>query len=83
MAKMPPRSIYAVMQHGEGWAVEHEGAFTDPCATRDEAQVCALRRARAASATGVLTQVVIQGEYGYFAANRQRADALAIVVEPT
>jgi hypothetical protein len=83
MAKMPPRSIYAVMQHGEGWAVEHDGEFSDSCRTREEAQVCALRSARAASATGVLTQVVIQGEFGYFAANRQRADALVAEPEPS
>ena len=82
MAKMPPRSIYAVMQHGEGWAVEHDGAFTDPCRTRDEAQVCALRHARAASAAGILTQVVIQGEFGYFA-SRQKADAKVSEVEPS
>jgi len=82
MAKMPPRSIYAVMQQDEGWVVEHEGVVTDPCATREEAQVCALRQARAASATGVLTQVVMQGEYGYAAANRARAEPIAVEPEP-
>lgn len=83
MAKMPPRSIYAVMQHGESWVVEHDGVFLDPCKTRDEAQVCALKLARAASATGVLTQVVMQGEYGYSASSRQRSEALAPEPEVT
>jgi hypothetical protein len=66
MTKSPPRMIFTVAQHAGGWAVEHDGAFTDMSTSREEVMASASRRARAANAGGALTQVVIQGETGYF-----------------
>lgn len=67
MNKFPPRLIFNVVKHSDGWAVEHGGAFSDLSRSRDEVLASASRRARAANDTGALTQVVVQGESGYFA----------------
>lgn len=66
MAKDPPRVIFTVVPHRGGWAVERGGQFLDPGATKDEVMASASRRARAASAAGELTQVVVAGEAGFF-----------------
>ena len=66
MNKMPPRQIFTVTPHEGGWAVEHDGAFTDYSISREEVMASASRRARGASSAGELTQVVIRGESGYF-----------------
>ena len=70
MTKSPPRTIFAVMPHQGGWAVEHEGAFTDQATSKDEVMASASRRARAANAKGELTQVVVHGESGFFVGAR-------------
>lgn len=66
MAKDLPRTIFTVTPHNGGWAVEHGGEFLDPASTKDEVMASASRRARAASAAGELTQVVVRGESGFF-----------------
>jgi hypothetical protein len=68
----PPviRLTFAVVQHSGGWAVEHDGAYTDLSSDRNEVLASASRRARAANDAGALTQVVMQGERGYFASGR-------------
>ena len=68
----PPtiRLTFSVVQHSGGWAVEHDGAFTDLSSSRDEVLASASRRARAANDSGVLSQVVVQGERGYFTGGR-------------
>ncbi len=66
MIKAPARMIFTVAQHAGGWAVEHDGVYTDQSMSRDEVMASASRRARAANGAGQLTQVVVQGEAGYF-----------------
>ena len=66
MMKPPSRMVFTVLQHEGGWAVENDGAFTDQSGDRDEVMASASRRARAANDKGILTQVVIRGEAGYF-----------------
>ena len=66
IAKDPPRVIFTVMPHQDGWAVERGGQFMDAALTKDEVLASASRRARAASAAGELTQVVVAGEGGFF-----------------
>ena len=67
MAKDPPRTIFTVTPHGDGWAVERGGEFMDSAPSKDEVMASASRRAREASAAGELTQVVVRGESGFFA----------------
>jgi hypothetical protein len=66
VAKDPPRTIFTVTPHNGGWAVERGGQFMDVADTKDEVMASASRRARAASAAGELTQVVVRGESGFF-----------------
>ena len=66
MAKDPPRMVYTVMPHQGGWAVERDGQMLDPASSKAEVMASASRRARAASAAGELTQVVVRGEGGFF-----------------
>ncbi len=63
----PPvaRLTFAVVQHSGGWAVEHDGAYTDLSISRDEVLASASRRARAANEAGALSQVTVQGERGF------------------
>jgi hypothetical protein len=62
--------IFTVVQHSGGWAVEHGGAYTDLSRSRDEVLASASRRARAANDAGAPSQVVVQGESGFFLASR-------------
>ncbi len=64
--KPPSRLIFTVVQRDGGWAVEHGGAYSDQSRSREEVMASASRRARAANASGALSQVVIQGDSGYF-----------------
>jgi hypothetical protein len=70
MTKSPPRLIFTVTPHDGGWAVEHEGAFSDQSGSRDEVMASASRRAREVSAAGGLTQVVVKGEPRFFTGAR-------------
>ena len=64
------RLTFAVVQYSGGWAVEHDGAYTDQSSSRDEVLASASRRARAANDAGALSQVIVQGERGYFVGGR-------------
>jgi hypothetical protein len=70
MSKSPPRLIFTVTPHEGGWAVEHDGAYSDMSGSRDEVMASASRRARAVSAAGGLTQVVVKGEPRFFTGAR-------------
>jgi len=70
MIKSPSRLVFTVARHAGGWAVEHDGDYSDASPSREEVMASASRRARAASAEGRLTQVVIEGEPGYFGVAR-------------
>ena len=70
MKPLAIRLTFAVVQHSGGWAVEHDGAYTDLSNSRDEVLASASRRARAANDAGALAQVIVQGERGYFASGR-------------
>jgi hypothetical protein len=62
------RAVFTVARHLGGWAVEHEGAFLDPCPTQDEARAAANKRARACLDAGRPCQVNVRGETGFFTA---------------
>jgi hypothetical protein len=68
------RAVFTVARHLDGWAVEHEGAFLDPCRTQDEARAAANRRARACLDAGRPCQVNVNGETGFFTARGRGAD---------
>lgn len=60
------RTIFTVCPVTGGWAVEHDGVFTDTCPDKAIAQASAAKLARAAMSEGEAVQVRIQGEMGYF-----------------
>ena len=63
---VPTPMIFQVFQHEGAWSVEHEGCISDRSAVKEEAVASATKLARAASATGQLVQVRVEGETGYF-----------------
>ena len=60
------RDVYTVTPHDGGWAVEHNGEFSDHSPTKDEARAAAHKRARAAHDAGRPVQVTISEETGFF-----------------
>jgi hypothetical protein len=60
------RTIFTVCPVTGGWAVEHDGVFTDKSRDKAVAQASAAKLARAAMAEGEAVQVRIEGEMGYF-----------------
>lgn len=61
----PSRATFTVVQHKEGWAVLHDGAYSDLSVARDEVMAAASRRARASNDKGQAAQVRIEGEPGF------------------
>jgi hypothetical protein len=61
----PQRAVFTVVQHGKGWAVEHEGRFFDSSPLRDDVVASASRRARACNDQGRPSQIRIEGEHGF------------------
>jgi len=61
----PDRAVFTVMQHKQGWAVEHDGRFFDVSPVRDEVLASASRRARASNDQGRPAQIRIEGEHGF------------------
>lgn len=59
------RETFAVIRHGLGWAVEHEGEISDTSQNKEEAKAAANKRARAAAEAGRLCQVRVAGEHGF------------------
>jgi hypothetical protein len=60
------RTVFIVAPVEGGWAVAHDGGFTDQSPDKAEATASAHRLARAAMSTGLAVQVRIDGEAGYF-----------------
>ena len=61
----PVRDVFAVVRHGDGWAVEHAGEIFGESLSKDEAKAAAHKGARAAADEGRLCQVRISGEHGF------------------
>jgi len=64
------REVYTVTRHLDGWAVEHDGVYTDISSSKDEAKAAAHKNARAAHDAGRLCQVTVSDETGFFLAGR-------------
>jgi hypothetical protein len=60
------RAVFIVAPVEGGWAVEHQGSFTDQSPDKAEVTASAHRLARAAMSSGQAVQVRIDGEAGYF-----------------
>ena len=60
------RDVYTVTPYLDGWAVEHNGEFTDLSLSKDEARAAAHKLARAAHDAGRPCQVTISDETGFF-----------------
>lgn len=70
------RTIFAVVEHGKGWAVESGGQILDRRADKDEAKAAAHRRARSFQDSGRPCMVRVSGEHGFAtASNRDAARA--------
>jgi hypothetical protein len=66
------RSVFTVIRHEGGWAVEHDGGVYDASASKDEARAAANRRARACMDAGRMCQVNVAGEAGFFSPRGRR-----------
>lgn len=62
------RETFAVIRHGDGWAVEHQGEILDSAHNKEEVKAAANKHARAAAEAGRLCQVRVAGEHGFAAA---------------
>ena len=69
----PSRDVYTVTPCAGGWAVEHNGVFSDHCASKDEARAAAHKHARAAHDAGRPSQVTVADESGFFREGRAGA----------
>lgn len=58
----PERTIFTVSPHEGGWAVEHEGLFTDHSRDKEVVKAAANKRARAAQDSGRPCKVLVWGE---------------------
>ena len=61
-----PREIFTVTRHLGGWAVEHNGAYSQVAASKEEARAEAHKQARAAHDKGLPCQVIVSDETGFF-----------------
>ena len=68
MRNGPDRAIFTVVRHPNGWAVEHDGEFTDITSDKEVAKAAANKRARAAQDKGQACLVRVTGEHGFFTA---------------
>jgi hypothetical protein len=66
MRDLTNRAVFTVMRHPSGWAVEHDGAYSDITGDKEIARAAANRRARASQESGQPSQVRVAGEHGYF-----------------
>lgn len=66
MRNAPDRAIFTVVRHESGWAVEHDGEFSDITPDKEVAKAAANKRARAAQDGGKPCLVRIVGETGFF-----------------
>jgi hypothetical protein len=61
------RKIFAVIEDGDGWAVESGGAILERRGDKDEAKAAAHRRARSEQDAGRPCMVRVNGEHGFTA----------------
>ena len=66
------RATFTVGPYLGGWAVEHDGEFSSPFSSQEEARADANKRARAAQDAGRPCQVRVSGELGFFATTAGR-----------
>ena len=59
--------IFTACRHMEGWAVRHDGVFSDFSASKEEAMASANRLARATTTLGRPSRVTVSDEPGFFA----------------
>ncbi|HEY9218440.1 MAG TPA: hypothetical protein VIO94_10355 [Phenylobacterium sp.] len=59
----PERATFTVSPHQGGWAVEHDGLFTDHSVYKEIAKAAANKRARASQDAGRPCKVRVWGEY--------------------
>lgn len=59
------RTVFAVIEDGNGWAVESGGAILDRRKDKDEAKAAAHRRARTSQDAGRACMVRVSGEHGF------------------
>jgi len=57
--------IFTACRHLGGWAVRHEGCYSDLSASREEAMASANRLARATVSLGRPSRVTVSDEAGY------------------
>jgi len=60
------RDVFTIARHLDGWAVEHNGAFSDASTSKDEVRAAAHRQARAAHDAGRPAKVTVGDEAGFF-----------------
>ncbi len=65
MRNAPDRAVFTVLRHEGGWAVEHDGEFTDMSVDKEVAKAAANKRARAAQDAGQPCLVRVSGEHGF------------------
>ena len=68
MRNGPDRAVFTVVRHKDGWAVEHDGQFSDLTADKEVAKAAANKLARAAQDAGQACLVRVTGEHGFYAA---------------
>jgi hypothetical protein len=66
MRNAPDRAIFTVVRHETGWAVEHDGEYSDASPDKEVAKAAANKRARAAQDAGKPCLVRVVGEHGFF-----------------
>jgi hypothetical protein len=56
------RTVFTIVRHQAGWAVEHDGEIFDASRLREEALAAASRRARDSTEQGRPARICMQGE---------------------
>jgi hypothetical protein len=69
--------IFAVCRHLNGWAVRHEGAYSNLSTSREEAMASANRQARATSTSGRPSRVTVSDDPGFLTVPCAGPSALA------
>jgi len=69
--------VFTVCRHLDGWAVRHDGTYSDPSESREEAMASANRRARATITLGRPSRVTVSDEPGFLSVPRAGPSALA------
>ena len=69
------RLIFTVTPYLGGWAIEHEGVYSDASRSKEEVKAAANKRARAAQDSGRACQVRVSGENGFYRDIKSAAQA--------